>query len=306
MRYTEKQVSSALLDRPEFLSSPTKVFICSTPRSGSYLLCRYMINAGLGVPHEYFNPIIMRDIAPRLELGPSVAPLRWRPRNRRDRLPLPNPARVAEEDFLRKYLSAIIPRRCQNGIFAAKIHFEHLGKVLENSTGRKLLSGGTFIYLYRENLLKQAVSAHFAHLTGRWGIDDTATTAPAKEPNFLDVELLDQTLQRLADEDRGWRVFLARNGLSPLSISYEQLCKDPYAFLEVVARRLDFDPAKLSRGYSEANAGEGGVGGQAPSKDEVAKRYVVAFHTLSEILIGDSTRRGRDAEFQSVGGSSGL
>ena len=32
-----------------------RVAICSTPRSGSYLLCRQMINAGIGLPHEYFR-----------------------------------------------------------------------------------------------------------------------------------------------------------------------------------------------------------------------------------------------------------
>ena len=69
MRYTEAQVTSELLDQPEFTGEPAKIFICSTPRSGSYMLCRYMINAGLGVPHEYFNPVIMREIAPRLGLA---------------------------------------------------------------------------------------------------------------------------------------------------------------------------------------------------------------------------------------------
>ncbi len=185
MRYSEHQVSSELLDQPDFAGAPKKLFICSTPRSGSYLLCRYMINAGLGVPHEYFNPIIMRQIAPRFGLERDVAPLKWRPRNRMDRLPFPPPARVAEMAFLEKYLAALIPRRCQNGIFAAKIHFGQFLKVLDNPVGRKLLDGGVFIHLYREDLLKQAVSTHFANLTGRWGIDDTVTTAPAASPGFL-------------------------------------------------------------------------------------------------------------------------
>ena len=59
MHYTEKQMTSEMLDQPIFKDEPIKILICSTPRSGSYMLCRYMINAGLGVPHEYFNPIIM-------------------------------------------------------------------------------------------------------------------------------------------------------------------------------------------------------------------------------------------------------
>src|SRR5487761_2453390 len=70
---------------------PGKLFICSTPRSGSYLPCRYMINAGL---------------------GSTVAELKWRPRRRMDRLRFGNPAREAEERFLAQSLAALIPKRC--------------------------------------------------------------------------------------------------------------------------------------------------------------------------------------------------
>ena len=55
MRYTEQQVTNELLDQPALSGKPRKLFICCTPRSGSYLLCRYMINAGLGVPHSRFQ-----------------------------------------------------------------------------------------------------------------------------------------------------------------------------------------------------------------------------------------------------------
>src|SRR5271166_5514597 len=102
MRYTEAQVTSELLDQPEFTGEPAKIFICSTPRSGSYMLCRYMINAGLGVPHEYFNPVIMREIAPRLGLAKDIEGLKWRNRGLRDRLPFVKPERNAEIDFLNK------------------------------------------------------------------------------------------------------------------------------------------------------------------------------------------------------------
>jgi hypothetical protein len=46
-RYFELPMNSDLLDRPDFLGEPKKIFSCSTPRAGSYLLCRYMINGGV-------------------------------------------------------------------------------------------------------------------------------------------------------------------------------------------------------------------------------------------------------------------
>ena len=276
MRYTELQISSELLDQPEFADQPKKILICSTPRSGSYLLCRQMINAGLGIPHEYFNPIVMRQMAPRLGLESDIHGLTWWPRGWKDRLLLRRRRQPAAElAFLRKYVSFLLTRRCQGGIFAAKVHFRDFRRTLANSIGDELLDDTLFIQLYREDILKQAVSEHFGQLTGRWGIDDSVTTTPAANPNFLDPGAVDRALNDLADQDRGWRVFFARRGIVPLSMSYERLCEDPFSFLEVIARRVGVDPATLRRGYSET-APRSVDDPALPSKGEVARHYLAA------------------------------
>ncbi len=282
MRYTELQIGSELLDQPAVIGETKKVFICSTPRSGSYLLCRHMINAGLGVPHEYFNPIVMRQMAPRLGLAEDLEGLSWWPRGRRDRLLMrrrDEPA--AELAFLEKYVAFLTSRRCQAGVFAAKTHFRDFRRTLNNRVGDELLKDGLFIYLYREDLLRQAVSEHFAQLTGRWGIDETVTTEPAACADFFDIAAIDRALNDLADQDRGWRVFMARRGVVPMSISYERLCEDPFAFVEAIARRLGVDPATLRPGYDEtAFASENDP--TLPSKSEVAKRYLASVPSLPD------------------------
>ncbi len=279
MRYTEQQISCAVLDQPEFVGEPKKLFICSSPRSGSYMLCRVMINAGVGVPHEYFNPIIIRQIAPRFGLGESAARLKWRRRSPWDYLPFGRAARSSEEAFLQKYVAALVPRRCQGGVFAAKIHFDQFQKVLDNPVGWKLFESGIFVHLYREDLLRQAVSMHFAQTTGRWGIDDVVTTVPAANPNFFDTAAIHRILETLAEADRGWRAFLAQNALSPIWISYEQLCHDPFAIVVMIARRLGLDPATLRRGYSEEEAlreSDPAI----PSKHDVVRHYLAARRTV--------------------------
>ena len=268
MRYSEPQLSSELLDQPLFSGTPLKVFICSTARSGSYLLCRYMVNAGLGVPHEYFNPIIMRQIAPRFGLE-QVSRLKWRPRSPWNNFFFGKAARNAEVNFLGDYLDALVPRRCQRGVFAAKIHFDHYLKVLDNQTGRGLLDGGLFIHLYREDLLAQAVSTHFANLTGRWGIDDTVATVP----NFFDVEAINRHVEQIAEQNRGWRVFFGCNGLSILSMSYERLCADPFGFVALIAQRLGLDPDTLRQDYAEPTSSPASDAG-VPHKREVTRHYL--------------------------------
>ncbi len=280
MRYTELQISSELLDQPQFTGEPRKIFICSTPRSGSYFLCRQMINAGIGVPHEYFNPVVMSQMAPRLGLEEDIRGLTWWPRNWKDRLLLRRRrAPAAELAFLRKYSSFLLARRCQDGVFAAKVHFRDFRRTLNNCIGDGLLENALFIQLHREDILKQAVSEHFGQLTGRWGIDDSVTTPPAANPNFFDPDAVDRALNDLADQDRGWRVFFARRGVIPLSISYERLVEEPSTFLDTIARRVGIDPSTLRRGYGEA-APDAISDPALPSKDEVARHYLTAVARL--------------------------
>jgi LPS sulfotransferase NodH len=272
-RYTELEISSELLDQPKFDGVPKKVFICSTPRSGSYLLCRFMINAGLGVPHEYFNPIVIRQIAPRFGLHEDVKALRWMPRGRKDIVFLRARQRSAERAFLRKYLPIVISNRCQQGVFAAKIHFRDFRTVLDNRIGEQLFKGGIFVHLYRDDLLKQAISERFSQLTGQWGIDDTVTTAPAVDPNFFDLGAIDRTIKDLSEQDRGWRSWLARNRATSISISYEKLCEDPFKFVETIAERAGVDSQALKRGYTEAHL-PSEKDPRIPSKAEVERLYI--------------------------------
>src|SRR5262249_41766613 len=119
------------------------------------------------------------------------------------------------------------------------------------------------------------VSEHIAQLTGQWGIDESITTAPAINPNFLDSKAIDRALNDLADQDRGWRVFFARRGIVPVPISYERLCEDPFSCVELIARRIGIDPVALRRGYSET-APRFVAAPALPNKGEVARHYLAA------------------------------
>lgn len=278
-RLTESQVSSALFDQPRFDGGPAKIFICSTPRSGSYLLSRFMIHAGLGVPHEYFNPILMREIGARLGLGSMVGELQWRPRHPFDAFPPRKWARQAEIRFLDAYARELMPIRCHRGIFAAKIHFDHYLKVLDNEVGHALLDGSLFIHLYRENLLNQAVSTRFSDLTGRWGVDDTVTTVPDPNPDFFSRPALDALINGLAEDDKGWRIFFAQNGIKPLSISYENLCQDVPSVTWEIGRRIGLDPDELRTDYREGGPPPE-TDQSLPPKKQVAEHYVEGGRTV--------------------------
>jgi LPS sulfotransferase NodH len=140
-----------------------------------------------------------------------------------------------------------------------------------------LFKGGLFIHLYREDVLKQAISERFAQLTGRWGIDDTVTTAPTTDPDFYDLDAIARTIEDLEFQDRGWKSFFARNNVAPLSISYEKLCENPFGFVELIAQRLKMDPRTL-RPYNEP-ASPYASDPLHPDKAEVARLYLASSQT---------------------------
>ena len=125
--------------------------ICSTPRSGSWLLCRQLINAGLGVPSEYFN---ITHAVPMCS--------RWR-LDMRD---------------TRAYVEALRARRTTpNGVWGTKIlwaQFAERRNVLKVEVLAKCLP----ILLYREDIVPQAVSLHLSQLTGIWDFDGMVVTYP--------------------------------------------------------------------------------------------------------------------------------
>src|SRR5205814_4771616 len=128
--------------------------------------------------------------------------------------------------------------------------------------------------MLRGNLVHTGAGRKSGDGTGRWGIDPTVTTGPSRESDLLDAAGIDRELETLADEDRGWRLFLARNGLSPMSVSYEQLCKDPNGFIAGIAQRFGIDPKSLRQGYTEQSVPAGDAGPSLPTKDEVISRYL--------------------------------
>jgi LPS sulfotransferase NodH/GT2 family glycosyltransferase len=233
-RYNEQQVSSELLDRPP-CPVRAKVFVCSTPRTGSYFLCRAMIHHGIGIPHEYFHFLHAATIGPRVGINA-----------------LRNGWLLKTDSGVRQaYIQEVMNRRTVNGIFSAKVQWWELADFLNNPEGIELFQDGHFLYLYREDLLAQAISLHVSYQTGRWGFDDLVTSEPRSEPNFLDNASINKYLKEISAHDMNWRMFFARNRISPLAVSYESLIADPGSVLRSMVESFSLEISSADFGYTE-------------------------------------------------------
>ena len=268
--YSELQLSDEQFDRP---SCPVraKVFICATGRTGSWLLCRAMIHHGIGIPHEYFNARHIGLIGRRFGI-PALA--------EGGQLASDNVARHA-------YIAALMARRTANGIFAAKIHWAQYAAFLDNTEGNELLRNGYFIHLYRDDLLAQAISFHVSKETGRWGLDATVDWPPVAPPRFFDVDLIDARVKLLAAAEMNWRLFFARNGISPLAVSYERVRADLAGVLRTIVDSFKLDVQASCFDYVEEGPSEA-RDAHVPPRSEIKARYVHAHRSVIPALRADS------------------
>jgi LPS sulfotransferase NodH len=225
MRSTSKRPDALALIGPEYdraSSQPAArtLIICSAPRTGSWELCRYLLAAGIGIPHEYFNA----NYAGRLG----------------ERWAFPKIPLVASE--LPRYIQTLRHRRAQGGVFATKLQFPHFDRSLRNEHGRRLFDNATIIHLFRPDAVAQYASYRSALESGVWDFSARPTLPPVVRnardlDNFLKQALLE--LDALMGQDAAFRGMFALLGIRPLFVTTDELFRNPRQVLRNIADVMD-------------------------------------------------------------------
>jgi trehalose 2-sulfotransferase len=210
----------AWLDAPvnPAIAPRTGYLICTTPRSGSTYFCDLLRSTGQpGNPHEYFSAWMMQ------------------------RLGRPHRYGSVEE-----HLALARSHGCTaNGIYAVKI-FRYNMTVLTPAAVMAAMGNPEIIFLERMDLLGQAISFTRSAVTRAFRAGET----DAKEPVY-DAALIRGYLELLIRDNAAWRLWFARQGITPLHVVYEELMADPQAVIDRLASDLgisepvSIDPATL-------------------------------------------------------------
>jgi LPS sulfotransferase NodH len=178
--------------------------ICTSPRSGSNLLCQHLSSTGvLGHPLEYFNAVGRRM------LGYPDFP--------------DEPAQ--QIDWI------LSVGATPNGIFGLKIFPYQFDQVAGIVRWIQLLPSLQFVLLERRDRLGQAISAHRAQQTEQW-----RSSSAAQGTATYDGGQIYERLVAAARDYARWNVFFARNGIDPTVIVYEDLIANPQIAVDQVAR----------------------------------------------------------------------
>ncbi len=205
-------------DRPSAEPARRTLIICSAPRTGSYELSRHLIAAGIGVPHEYFNPNYARRLAERwLFTGDPLS-----------------------ESVLPRYIEVLRRRRVQGGVFATKLQFAQFDHYLRNPIGAALLDGASVVHLFRPDVASQYASLRAAWESGRWDFSPRQTRTPRvprerSEDSFK--EALDD-MNWILSEDAGFRGLFVLLGIRPIFMTTDELSRDPKSLVRRIGETM--------------------------------------------------------------------
>ena len=205
---------------------PTNCYaICAVARSGAHLLTGGLkATQRAGRPLQYFN----HQLAPRYAARYGLD---------------------AARHFAQYVRGIVTAAATPNSVFGFRIeswdldqfvarlrHSEEFGPAdaAEAELLAKAFPRLRYIQLTREDKLRQAISKARAMQTEVWVADKEKR--PLREPEF-DAELIAHCLLSNRRAEEMWSAFFERNGIDPLAITYEELCRD---YAATVQRVLDY------------------------------------------------------------------
>lgn len=214
--------------------------ICTSPRSGSTLLCKLLAATGIaGNPSSLFYRPAVSDWLTRLGVTPAET--------------------ATEREVLKEVFEAAIRkgsmdtpvfglRQQRHGFefLCEKLAILHLGDRTDAERFQRTFGPTLFIHLTRADKLAQAVSYLKAEQSGLWHLAPDGTelerTAPHRPPVY-DDDAIRACIETMAAYDRQWEAWFEREAIAPLRISYDELSDDPAATLRTVLDHLGLDPA---------------------------------------------------------------
>lgn len=213
--------------------------ICTTPRSGSWLLAEGLSATGVaGRPEEYLR-------ADWLQLYQANG--RLDPAHRVVGLP-PVPRARGFAGFLR---AVLVAGTTGNGVFGAKVHWDQFAAAADalaaDTPGlssdvdflRWWLPGVRLVHLTRRDRVRQALSHYRARRSGEWVQPGPSAPAELGDVDFTEVDAI---RERNIAWDRSWDALFTRAAIDPIRLFYEDLALDYPATLSTLLHHLDLPP----------------------------------------------------------------
>ncbi|MGH2979889.1 MAG: Stf0 family sulfotransferase [Solirubrobacterales bacterium] len=226
-------------------------FVCTTPRSGSTLLCEALALTGVAgrpaeyfealahsnrprQPHEYFDGVRDPLIGALLPAGPTCPVVPELAHARR------------YEDYLHWVRAeATTP----NGVLGVKLMWGHLGDLVDRLGGDRRMPLGTleaefpgarYVRVRRPNKPRQAISLWKALQTQRWRDDGIDGSAEERSPAYH-FGAIDHLVIQLTRHEAAWDELFDQAGIAPVTLTFDEIADDLPDAVQRVLSFLDVD-----------------------------------------------------------------
>lgn len=213
--------------------------ICTSPRSGSTLLCKLLAATGVsGNPGSYFHAPSLTEWLTYLNL----------------RVDLSMPERAMLQQIFKAAIAkgsldtgmfGLRLQRHSFDFFMRKLAILHPGHRSDRARIEAAFGPTLFIYLTRPDKVEQAVSCVKALQTGLWHRAPDGTElerlSPPQEPVYRPTELR-FTYNEFMAFDLRWQEWFEAQGIAPFQITYDALSADPVGTLKTLLIELGLDP----------------------------------------------------------------
>lgn len=218
----------------------TSYVICTSPRSGSTLLCKLLAATGVaGKPGSHFHEPSIESWLEYYYLN-AIA------------------GEAPRDTLARIFNAAIIKGTGQTGVFGLRLQRDSFdffveqlavlypGEADDRARFEAAFGPTRFIHLTRADKVQQAVSCLKAEQSGLWHRapdgSDVERVAPTSDLAY-DAAALRELYERFIAADRAWNAWFEAQAIEPLRISYDGLSADPQATLRRVLVALGLSQA---------------------------------------------------------------
>lgn len=209
--------------------------VCTSPRSGSTLLCKLLEATGVtGNPASYFHRPSIDDWA--ADLGVIIT----RPDQEREALTELFRAAISQGDngtgmFGVRLQAHSFP------FFREKLAVLYPDEPTDADRFRAAFGRTLFLHLTRLDKVAQAVSYIKAHQTGLWHVAADGTELERLSPHtdaVYDRAAIERTVATMEAYDEAWYAWFNQETIEPHRISYDDLSADPLQILRNILNKL--------------------------------------------------------------------
>ncbi len=167
---------------------------------------------------------------------------------------------LEETPTLEKYIAAVVKNSTTpNGVFGVKIHWDQIedlretlgvGERMDRKIIEYLFPDAKFIYMTRDDIRGQAISAYRAEVTRNWWlIDDVYNWQVARPDPPYDSDAIRFFEDSIRLQERRWHQYFKSRKIDPLHIEYSKVAEDPHREASRCLEYLGLDASALDPNF---------------------------------------------------------